>query len=302
MELLGIDFDISGYSTALYSTYWMVEPLGLLFDCGDGAASFFQQRGRAARFIACSHPDRDHLSGLPQFLQLNSQPGSPVVLYPNGSGSFAALQSFIAKFDAHASGSVWRGVADGERIEVRKDWFLETRANRHFPRIPGEAAKSLSYLLLEQRKKLRPGLHHLSGPELGQLRAEKGEEAVTEIITETILAYSADTPVEPPEFWRDPKVLIHEATFLDREEAARHDGPPRHSVLGEVLQMASRMKSLRALVLGHFSTRYSNKAIREAIIEGAAQSALAFPVYALFPGEARHHILSGDPVWKGTAG
>ncbi len=294
-----MDLQISGYSTALYSTYWMVEPLGILFDCGDGAASFFRQKGRSVHLIACSHPDRDHLAGLPQFLQLNSQPGSPRVLYPAGSGSFPALRDFIARFDAHAIGCEWEAVDGGDRIEVRKDWFLECYENRHLARSEKGPVKSLSYSLVEERRKLRPEWHGVPGAELGRIREEKGEDAISEVVTDTVLTYAADTPLEEASFWRDPRILIHEATFLTREEATSRDQTARHSVLGEVIEMASRMPTLERLILGHFSCRYDKGDIRRALVEEAERVQFRVPIHAVFPGEARLHLTDGTPVWPG---
>ncbi len=40
---------LTGYSTALFSTWILVEELGILFDCGDGAVSGLLQKSRKAR-------------------------------------------------------------------------------------------------------------------------------------------------------------------------------------------------------------------------------------------------------------
>ena len=289
-----MDLEISGQSTALYSTFWMVEPYGILFDCGDGAASFLLQKGRSIRMIICSHPDRDHLAGLLQFLQLNSYPGGPVVYYPEGCGSFPALRDFIAKFDSHAGGCEWRPIRHGDRIQIRKNCFVECYRNQHFPQGPEDLARSLSFSLVEQRRKLKPELKDLAGEEIARLRGEVGEEGISEVIDETQLTYTADTPAEPPAFWRDPRILIHEATFLSREEATSRDEQPQHSVLDDVLKMASQMENLEALIVGHFSTRYERSEIESALRQGIREHGLQIPVYPVFPGEARHHVLGGD--------
>ncbi len=46
-----------------------------------------------------SHADRDHLTGLLQFNQLNARSGFPVIYYPKDCGSFPALKEFTTKFD-----------------------------------------------------------------------------------------------------------------------------------------------------------------------------------------------------------
>ncbi|MEO0414985.1 MAG: MBL fold metallo-hydrolase [Verrucomicrobiota bacterium] len=293
--------DISGFSTALYSTFWFIEPAGVLFDCGDGASAFLQQKGLKVQHIACSHPDRDHLAGLLQFLQVNSRDGSPTVYYPKDSGSFPALRDFTDRFDPHKAGFVkWQGIDDQAEIEIKPNWILKAYRNRHVPHV-GEragAVKSLSYSLIHRRKKLKAEFCDLPGPEIGQLCRDKGESHIYDRVEETAVTYSADTPIEPPSFWHDPKVLIHEATFLDHETAGKRGQESRHSVLEDVIQMATQMSSREALVLGHFSCRYHEPEIRQAIKECASEFQLGVPVFAVCPGESQKQILSGKPVYR----
>ena len=287
--------EISGHSTAMYSTFWFIEPLGILFDCGDGAASFLGQRGRKVKHVICSHPDRDHLGGLFQFLQLNCHKGGPTVFYPKDSGSFPAIENFLNKFDSHISDHVnWRGLADGDRIELKPNYFLECYANRHVPHPEGSSGvdKSLSYSLIAERKKLKPELLGLSGPEIGALREEKGDDHIRNTVVETIMTYSGDTPLEPAEFWRNPKVLIHEATFLCRETAASRGQDVRHSVLDDVIEMATKIESLQQLVLGHFSCRYGKEEIADAITHSIAKHGLKIPVAWVAPGESSRKLVS----------
>ena len=287
---------ISGHSTALYSTFWFVDQLRLMFDCGDGAAAFLQQKGRKVRTIVCSHADRDHLSGLHQFLQVNSQTGSPRVLYPDNCGSFPAIRDFLTKFDPHLEGlAEWQGINDGDRIDVRKSTTLECYANRHVPHA-ADSTKSLSFSLVQTSRKLKPEFLSLTGPEIGQLIAERGEAEVTTAESKNILTYSADTPIEPPEFWRNPQILIHECTFLKSEDANRHGQNARHCVLEDVLKMASQMK-LQALILGHFSVRYAKEQIIDRVKAQAAVHAVPCPIWVLPPGESEWDILATKPVW-----
>ncbi|MCI5058502.1 MAG: RNAse Z, partial [Flavobacteriales bacterium] len=73
---------ITGYSTALFSTWYFVEDYGLLFDAGDGVISALTQKSGKVRQIFVSHADRDHLTGLLQFNQLNARNGFPIIHYP----------------------------------------------------------------------------------------------------------------------------------------------------------------------------------------------------------------------------
>ena len=85
---------ITGFSTALFSTWYFIEELGLLFDCGDGASSGLLQKARKVKHAFISHADRDHLTGLLQFNQLNARQGFPKIYFPRDSGSFPFLKEF----------------------------------------------------------------------------------------------------------------------------------------------------------------------------------------------------------------
>lgn len=77
-----MNFKITSYSTALFSTWVFVEELGLLFDAGDGVMAHLLQKSRKIKQVFISHADRDHLNGLPQFYQLNAREGFPKIYYP----------------------------------------------------------------------------------------------------------------------------------------------------------------------------------------------------------------------------
>jgi ribonuclease Z len=97
---------ISGFSTALFSTWYFVDEMAMLFDCGDGVASGLLHKARKVKHLFITHADRDHLAGLLQFNQLNSRPGLNIY-YPKDCGSFPALSEFCGKFDPQVSGAKW---------------------------------------------------------------------------------------------------------------------------------------------------------------------------------------------------
>src|SRR5919202_6633651 len=91
---------ISGYSTALFSTWYFVEELGLLFDAGDGIVSNLLQKSRKIKYAFITHADRDHLTGLLQLNQLNARPTFPKILFPKDSKSIAVFEKFSKAFDS----------------------------------------------------------------------------------------------------------------------------------------------------------------------------------------------------------
>jgi len=286
---------ITGYSTALFSTWYFVEEWGVLFDAGDGLISALLQKSRKVDHVFISHADRDHLTGLLQFNQLNARPGFPIIHYPKDSNSFRALEDFSKKFDPHVSRTVWKAVTEGDEIPIAKDLLVLPIRNGHVPADPS-VIKSLGYLVMQTRKKLKPEYAHLSGEELRQLGERIGRDNLSMELRDKVLAYSGDTPVEDGSKWDGTKILIHEATFLGNGEGVKmRDYGNKHSTLEEVMEMVSTLQ-LGQLILGHFSSRYSSVEIDRAVREMCDKYAISFPVHRILPGETVVDILGQPPL------
>lgn len=281
---------ISGYSTALFSTFYFLEEHGILFDAGDGLTAHLMQKARKVKHVFVSHADRDHLAGLLQFMQLNARTGFPKVYYPKDSGSFPALASFSQAFDPHVVGGEWIGLSEGEEVRIKSDLIVKAIGNRHI--VSEGQVKSLSFQLFNLKRKLREEWAHLSGKEIGALRLERGEEAISREVREKWLSYSGDTPIEKDGRWADSRILIHEATFIHQDDKMLAD--PRthkHSTLEEVLEMV-KLSNIGQLILGHFSTRYSHEEIVEAVNRLCQKYQIDLPVDLVLPGQFRKDILA----------
>ncbi|MES2773141.1 MAG: RNAse Z [Bacteroidota bacterium] len=290
-----MNLTITGYSTALFSTWYFVDELGLLFDAGDGVAAGLLQKSRKIRQVFISHADRDHLTGLHQLNQLNARNGFPVIHFPKDSGSFPAIEAFSKAFDPHVSGTIWKPVIAGEKTWIRDDMYVEAVRNSHV-KAPDDVFKSLGYKVITIKRKIKAELALLPPATIKSIIMEQGQEATTVETFTTILSYSADTPVENFDHWNGSETLIHEATFLGGDDAA-HLGAHgnRHSTLDEVLQQVSIIK-IGQLILGHFSSRYAPEQIDAAIQSGCKKYGIKIPVYRVLPGEKVVDILQQSPV------
>lgn len=282
---------LTAASTALFSTWFFIEELGLLFDAGDGVAAVLAQKSRKIRHIFISHADRDHVCGLLQLHQLNARDGAPHICYPKDCGSFPALRAFMEKFDPQSGPSAWSGLQPGDSVRLDATHTVLAEVSDHIA-THEQTCKALRFSLKHTRRILRAEYQGLDGAEIGRLRKALGNEAITEEKTESILGYSGDASGLDPDAWAGVKVLIHECTFLEADTARR-----AHSDLPQVLQAASNM-SLDALVLAHFSARYETAQITEAIQREASRMRLPFPVYAVLPGIISRDLLRGSPVWS----
>lgn len=286
---------ITGYSTALFSTWYFIDELGILLDAGDGLTAGLLQKSRKVNHVFISHADRDHLAGLLQFNQLNARDGYPVIYHPKHSSSFPHMKEFFARFDPYAVGAVWQPVSPGEELRIKDDIVVIPIRNGHVP-VPVEVIRSLSYKIYQTKRKLKPELAGLTGEEIRKIGIEHGKEATTVEVRTNILSYSGDTPVEDLHIWEDSQILIHEATFLERDEEIKmHAHKNKHSRLDEVIEMVSG-SNIQTLILGHFSSRYNAEQIDKAIRQLCDRYALNIPVYRVLPGETVVDILAGKAL------
>ncbi|WP_212003177.1 MBL fold metallo-hydrolase [Chitinophaga sp. HK235] len=288
-------FTITGYSTALFSTWYFIDELGILFDAGDGVTSTLLQKSRKIQHVFLSHADRDHITGLLQLNQLNARDGLPVICYPRDGQSYPALEAFTKKFDPHIATTVWMPVAPGDEIWIKDDILVVPLRNEHVRAAP-DTVRSLSYKVMQTKRKLRPELVGLTEDEIKTISRERGRDATTMEVRTNILSYSGDTPVANPETWQDTEILIHEATFLGGEEVIVSGSYQNlHSRLEEVIEMVSATR-VQQLILGHFSSRYSAEEIDRRLRQLCERYALNIPVFRLLPGQTVRDILHSQPI------
>lgn len=289
---------LTGYSTARFATWYYLDTLKLLFDAGDGVAASLASKCQRVQHVFLSHADRDHIAGLLQFNQLGARPDRPLTYYyPKDSGSFPALQEFIERFDPGLARATWVPVEAGQRIQIASSYAVDVGENDHLTVAnPNNAGltKSLDFRVVESRRRLKPAFAGMDGAEIGRLRAEHGNDHVTDPVEHGVFGFSGDTPVFNAARWQDTEILVHEATFIAPDAADRG-----HCELGDVIRGASSL-DLKALVLGHFSTRYDAAFIRDAIAREASAAAVKFPIYAVLPLTTVTDVLSKEPVWPGA--
>jgi ribonuclease Z len=288
-----MDITISGYSTALFSTWYFIEQWGLLFDAGDGLNAGLLQKSRKIKNAFISHADRDHVTGLLQFNQLNARSeGYPRIHYPRDSASFTKLEAFSKLFDPHVEYTQWIPITPEDTIQIKNDLFVRSFVNSHV-QAPEGVIKSLSYQVIQTTHKLKKEFLHLGGEEIRQMGEKIGKENLTETHQSILLSYSGDTPVENGDKWNHSDILIHESTFIHPKDKTSH-----HSLLEEVIEMASSL-DIKRLILGHFSSRYDPITIDAQILHLAEKYQMHIPIYRILPGQTQYHILDGIPIHMG---
>ena len=288
-----MSYTITGYSTALFSTWIFIEDLGILFDAGDGLSAGLLQKARKIKQAFISHADRDHLTGLMQFNQLNARAGFPKIYYPADSGSFPFLNDFLEQFDPHVQGTEWFPIKENQSIPIKGNLHVESIRNGHVA-VEASKTKSLSYQVVEKKRKIKKELEQLSGPEIAKLAKEHGKDFITQEYKRKLIGYSGDTPVEDYERWNGTQVLIHEATFLD-DQVGLKEHANKHSNLEDVMEMIANIE-IESLILSHFSSRYSATEIDQKIKDLIKKYGIEIPVFRILPGQIHSDILNQTPI------
>lgn len=290
-----MNYNITAYSTALFSTWINVEELNLLIDAGDGLSAGLLQKSRKIKHVFITHPDRDHLNGLTQFTQLNARESFPKIYYPKDAGSFPAMENFLLKFDPHVSSTKWIGIEDQTCVAINKQLEIQAIRNEHI-QAPIGKYKSLSYKLFEIKKKLKPEFQSLDGNAIKEIVDSKGRDFITDTLKTNLISFSGDTPVDNYDKWDQSKILIHECTFLNDDEDNQIElKGNKHSRIDEVFKMINEIE-IEQLILNHFSSRYSNEVITNSILKMCKKYNIKVPVFAVLPGEIKRDILNSNPV------
>lgn len=287
---------ITGYSTALFSTWLFLEEMRLLFDAGDGVMAGLMHKSGKIRHIAMSHADRDHVYGLMQVNHHCAHRGLEALFYPAEGGFFKGMREACYRFDRETVDAYpWVAALPGDEFDLTPELALRVVESNHIP-TPG---KSVGYIVLRRFRKLKQEFVGLPQSEFERIGREKGSDYLTEPRTEPLVGFSGDTGVLHPDQWRGCKLLIHEATFLGEEEMELEREGYQHSLLCDVLAMAQQAEVERLLLI-HFSSRYKMAEIEAAIREEAAKLDLKIPVHVIPPGRLVQNALDRK-VWPLTA-
>ncbi len=239
--------------------------------------------------IFLSHAHLDHAAGLTHHASRRRLGGlAPArVFAPDEAG--ADLEGWIAaceRLERIRYGVEVVRVVPGGGVRLRNDLEVRFLPGRH--RVP-----TVGYLFCEVRHKLKDEFAGLAGPEIARLRASGAELTRREEIP--LLAYTGDCGVDifdaAPEILR-ARVLLIECSFLRVEDVARARDY-EHLHLQDFLDRAERFEN-EAIVLTHFSLRYSPEEIREAA--GALPQGLRDRVILFLPPVGGGQRAAADPL------
>ena len=286
---------LSGYSRGLYSSWFYYKPDRVLFDAGEGLIDRLSKRVYAIQRVLLSHGHEDHISGIPGLVNLrNLGAGArdkPLDIYfPRGDTWVALLRDYVTKKQRKflRYDLTWHEMEPGDVIDLghpTRPRHIEAIASDHRP-----STLSLGYRIMEQRVSLRPEFADLSQADISTLIRDRGKDQVCQTRMHNIFTYSGDTRGLDVDAAADADVLVHEATYFQK------DCPDKcfHCTFERALGIA-RDARVKALVLFHASGGFAERELRGRLADLLRTRAAEFPVYLFW----RHRLF---PYGQGDGG
>lgn len=247
---------IEGWSRAAVQTYWRIPELKLGFDMGGSPWSFM---GTQTFFI--THAHLDHLAALPAFVarrkMMKMEP--PIIYMPEEIVDFVdrMLKSW-QRLDRGRMNCELIGVKPGDEFELSREHIVTAFDTKH-------TVPSRGYIVWERRRKLKPEYVGLSGDQIRDLRYSGID--VSGEVRMPLVCYCGDTAPEgldaDPAIY-ESKVLITEMTFFRPEHRRDKIHKFGHTHLDDLVERADKFQN-ELIILGHFSTRYSDRQVKSAI-------------------------------------
>jgi len=258
--------NLRGYSKAMYSTWFYYKPARLLLDGGEGACSTLGNFVFGIEEVFLTHGHYDHISGVPGVIYSRASARGDkkkplTIYYPAGDELIRLQRDYVLKSSGRLPYELnWEPIEPGQEVPLGRDrdrGFVRGFATPHQRR-----TLSLGYRIMETRKRLRPEYAGLEGHEIATIAREKGRDAISEAYDHVLLAYGGDSmPIDPSDV-AGAEVLLHDATFLHREDREGNT----HASMDEAFEVAEAA-NVKALALFHVSSRYTRREIEKRVLQ-----------------------------------
>ena len=279
VEAAGIE--IEGVSIAGHESFYKVPGFRTLLEFGRAPEDVVGYAN-----VCVTHGHLDHMAGFAHHAsrrRLGGLPPARVFVPAEAAGDAAAWLAASERLENVDYGVELVPASPGDRVRLRNDLELRVLPGRH--RVP-----TVGYLFSEVRHKLLAELEGRPGAEIAERRAHG--ETVTRREEIPLLAYPGDCSAEvfdaAPEIF-DARVLLVECSFVLPEDVDRARDYA-HIHLDDLAARAARFRN-EAIVLTHFSLRYRNEQILEALAglpDGLRERVIPFLADQALPGRSTY--------------
>lgn len=252
-------YRLVGVSIAAVETCIWIPSLSLAIDAGKSPAGAVPMK-----YMAITHGHCDHVHGLPlhaatRALQ-NMQPATYFVP-PAIASDIGLLVNAVARLErADLRARIVPLAAGDTPVDFgRRGWCLGAFETSH-------TVPSQGYIIYQRRRKLRPQFSGSTQDEIIRLKREGIDIQVDSLVPE--IAFTGDTTldaIQRSEDCQNARVLVTEMTFIDAERSAQSARALGHVHLDDVIANQHLFANNQHIVFSHFSARYSNSQIQEAI-------------------------------------
>lgn len=250
---------ITIFSKGMYSSWCYYQPARILFDCGEGCATYFGNFIYGIERVYITHPHGDHTLGLPSLVGCrNSARGDkekPMeVMFPD-SRPMQELIRFVRERNPNLSYQLdFRNVYPGSLNQVNDKLDIEAFRVGH-----DRNNLCLGYRLLELRRRLSQEFAGQNIPELLKANPDLRDK-IYENYSANIFSYTLDSYDFVEKNVNNAVHWVADCTFLcdkDREG-------PTHMTMPHIARIC-REQQVKNVYLAHFSNRYSPDDIVDAV-------------------------------------
>ena len=275
--------NLSGFSKAMYSTWFFYRPARILLDAGEGVSTAMENFVFGIEKVFLSHGHYDHIGGLPGLLQsrrsARGDNEKPLEVYYPLSDELISLQRRYIENLTYTLGYrlTWHPIEPAQRVPLgagRDRGFLVPFRVQHAAR-----SVSLGFNIMEERMRLRPEFAALSEAELAALARTRPVARGSATMDAMALHITDDAAADD-----DTHDLVRSFQDLVHARVAQQ---ALQRVFADVAVAAVQLQGL----VHHGKACIGGKALGH----GAVGGGVARPGIELAGGQA-HHLAGGDQL------
>jgi ribonuclease Z len=259
---------LTGYSKALYASWFYYKPARLLLDSGEGIIHHLKKKIFGIRKTFITHGHEDHIAGIPSMVNLRNLSNGPreaplTINYPAGDPWVEYLIDYLDKKqrDQLHYELTWNPIKPGTRVDL--DFARRKVRVAAFEVEHARDRTCLGYRIEEERRRLQADFRGAAPEEVKTLIAERGRENILEDFWHPLLVYTGDTmPLQKTDECHGADRLMIDSTFLT---PADMEGS-RHSCIEANIEFAMKAE-VKHLILTHLSGRYREDEMLRSIVD-----------------------------------